>query len=306
MHYQKHFFCGIGGWPLALQLAGWDYPCWSASLPCQPFSLSGKNKGFADPRAQLWNPFLELLKVGQPLVVFGEQVEAVIGKGWVDRVQSDLEAAGYTFGFVVLPAAGVGAPHRRYRIFWVAYADHCDWRNRLRSERAWLRWEGSSGGGIVGHAGSVRCNPAVSGDERSEEETRSAHRPVVDRSGDAGIVADSQQPGLEGHTWHGDDRGEPGRQQSEAGGPAAEGGGWSDYEIIQFKDGSFRRIESGVAPMVAGLPKGVVHCSNQSLPIDPQATQEARKLRLHGYGNSIVAPLGAEFVMAFMELMDLK
>ena len=44
-HYtQCHFFAGIGGWSLALQLAGWsaDKPVWTGSCPCQPFSAAGK------------------------------------------------------------------------------------------------------------------------------------------------------------------------------------------------------------------------------------------------------------------------
>ena len=43
---QCHFFAGIGGWPLALRLAGWpvDKPVWTGSCPCQPFSVAGKRK----------------------------------------------------------------------------------------------------------------------------------------------------------------------------------------------------------------------------------------------------------------------
>ncbi len=43
---QCHFFAGIGGWPLALQLAGWptDRRIWTGSCPCQPFSAAGKKQ----------------------------------------------------------------------------------------------------------------------------------------------------------------------------------------------------------------------------------------------------------------------
>lgn len=46
---QCHFFAGIGGWSLALRLAGWDdaRPVWTGSCPCQPFSCAGRHKGAA-------------------------------------------------------------------------------------------------------------------------------------------------------------------------------------------------------------------------------------------------------------------
>ena len=50
--HQAHFFAGIGGWPLALWLAGWpdDLPVWTGSCPCQPFSVAGKAGGVGDER----------------------------------------------------------------------------------------------------------------------------------------------------------------------------------------------------------------------------------------------------------------
>jgi site-specific DNA-cytosine methylase len=77
-----HFFAGIGGWPLALRLAGWpdDRPVWTGSCPCQPFSAAGKRKGHADER-HLWPAMFGLIRECKPPVVFGEQVASplVIG-----------------------------------------------------------------------------------------------------------------------------------------------------------------------------------------------------------------------------------
>jgi DNA (cytosine-5)-methyltransferase 1 len=49
---QCHFFAGLGGWSLALRLAGIpdDYPLWTGSCPCQPFSVAGSGGGFDDER----------------------------------------------------------------------------------------------------------------------------------------------------------------------------------------------------------------------------------------------------------------
>jgi DNA (cytosine-5)-methyltransferase 1 len=96
---QCHFFAGIGGWPLALRLAGWpdSRPVWSGSCPCQPFSLAGAGTGFADER-HLWPAWFHIIRERNPDVIFGEQVESAIAHGWLDLVQTDLEAQGYAFG----------------------------------------------------------------------------------------------------------------------------------------------------------------------------------------------------------------
>src|SRR3990167_10164333 len=60
---QVHFFAGIGGWPYALQLAGWpdDRPVWTGSCPCQPFSAAGAQKSHADER-HLWPAWFRLIR----------------------------------------------------------------------------------------------------------------------------------------------------------------------------------------------------------------------------------------------------
>lgn len=83
---QCHFFAGIGGWSVALRLAGWDdsRPVWTGSCPCQPFSNAGKRKGKADER-HLWPVWFRLIKAEQPVTLFGEQVASAINMGISDE-----------------------------------------------------------------------------------------------------------------------------------------------------------------------------------------------------------------------------
>src|SRR3990167_8310376 len=75
---QCHFFAGIGGWALALELAEWgDRPVWSGSCPCQPFSAAGKGKAGADER-HLWPEWFRLIRECRPERIFGEQVAGAI------------------------------------------------------------------------------------------------------------------------------------------------------------------------------------------------------------------------------------
>ena len=132
---QCHFFAGIGGWPLALQLAGWpsDRPVWTGSCPCQPYSAAGKQLGDADER-NLWPAFFGLIRERKPDAVFGEQVESAIRHGWLDGISTDLEGEGYTCGHAVLGAHSIGAPHIRQRLYWVADASGTG-RSQLSRQR---------------------------------------------------------------------------------------------------------------------------------------------------------------------------
>ena len=121
---QCHFFAGLGGWSHALRLARWpeDRPVWTGSCPCQPFSAAGAGGGVTDER-HLWPTWFNLIRECRPDVIFGEQVEAAVNHGWLDLVQSDLEGEGYACGSVGIPAGGVGAPHIRQRLWFVADAN---------------------------------------------------------------------------------------------------------------------------------------------------------------------------------------
>lgn len=108
-------------------------------FPCQPYSIAGKRKGKNDDR-HLWPEMLRVIQEVQPTWVVGENVPGLVNwsEGMVfEEVQSDLEAEGYEVQSFILPAAGVGAPHRRDRVWIVAYrsSERCNHGSDNRQER---------------------------------------------------------------------------------------------------------------------------------------------------------------------------
>lgn len=100
-----------------------DIDILTGGFPCQPYSLAGKRLGKADER-HLWPNMLSAIRQCRPKWVVAENVLGIISwnEGVVfEEVQTDLEAEGYQVQPYVLPAAGVDAPHRRDRVWFVAY-----------------------------------------------------------------------------------------------------------------------------------------------------------------------------------------
>ena len=95
----------------------------TGGFPCQPYSSAGKRLGKEDER-HLWPEMLRAIREIQPSWVVGENVRGLTnwnGGLVFDEVQSDLEAEGYEVLPFLLPAAAVNAPHRRDRIWFVAF-----------------------------------------------------------------------------------------------------------------------------------------------------------------------------------------
>jgi len=94
----------------------------TGGFPCQPFSVAGKQKGTSDDR-HLWPEMFRIIKEFTPRWVVGENVKGItnIQDGMVfETVCTDLEGEGYEVRTFNIPAAGVGAPHRRERIWIIA------------------------------------------------------------------------------------------------------------------------------------------------------------------------------------------
>lgn len=98
----------------------------TGGFPCQPYSTAGKRLGKEDER-HLWPEMLRAIREISPRWVVGENVRGLTNwNGGVvfDELQADLEAEGYEVLPFLLPACGVGAPHRRDRIWFIAHASN--------------------------------------------------------------------------------------------------------------------------------------------------------------------------------------
>lgn len=124
----------------------------TGGFPCQPFSYAGKRGGREDER-YLWPEMLRAIDEIRPTWVVGENVAglATMVEDWVltelgcspslfqegksvhdylleqtytiEKIAEGLEGLGYSVQPVLIPAAAVGAPHRRDRIFILAHND---------------------------------------------------------------------------------------------------------------------------------------------------------------------------------------
>ena len=259
---RHHFFAGIGGWELALQLAGWpiDRPVCTASLPCQPFSVAGAQKGKEDERHLLPN-FIGLVKQCNFQTIFGEQVPGAIKHGWLDDLCTEMEREKYRVGKIVLTAAGSGAPHIRQRLYWVA---------------------DSSAKGLQGHG-------------RPEQESVSPGRKGEERY-------DSQSCTVSG-MLKSEGSNTDGRPESQLTATGCQNGRteWDNPDWIYCRDEKYRPIKSSIEPLAHGLFRGMGYSSDPSEPNEPNNTQEARVMRLKGYGNALVPQVAASFIQAFLE-----
>ena len=306
---QCHFFAGIGGWSRALQLAGWssERPVWTGSPPCQSFSTAGKGKGKDDER-HLWPVFFDLIRECNPPTVFGEQVAAAIRYGWLDDLQTDFEREGYASAAVVLPAGGVGAAHKRDRLFFVA--DSHNERHERNSEDGRQAQRRTEYSGSISVADSDSERQQGQRDIRQRLSSEADREREVDRAihdGSLGM-ADSSGPGREGRSSSersqqreigqdgalraSDSVGNSDSDRSQQGNEAAETAGhgnsadtasfWSESEVIYCRDGKHRPIptEPALFPLANGIPNRVGILRGAGNAIVPQAAAEIIKAYL--------------------------
>ena len=105
-----------------------DFDVLVAGFPCQPFSIAGKQKGFDDPRGNLFFEIARIVKDKRPPIIFLENVANLLqhddGKTFL-TIYNALVPYGYTFKYRVIDAIEYGnVPQHRTRIFIVAFLDN--------------------------------------------------------------------------------------------------------------------------------------------------------------------------------------
>ena len=121
-------------------------------FPCQPVSHAGKRKGAADER-WLWPEFLRIIREVRPRWVLAENVPGLLSMDsgrLFGGILRDLAESGYDAEWNIVSAADVGAPHRRDRVFIVAYAPTLGRGRRADNEGAEeAGGDGSTAGGAT-------------------------------------------------------------------------------------------------------------------------------------------------------------
>lgn len=303
---QCHFFAGIGGWSLALELAGWPStrPVWTGSAPCQPYSAAGKSARQSDER-HLWPYQDRLIGECRPSTFFGEQVASAIAAGWIDDVFDGLETKGYACAAAVLPACGVGAPHIRERLWFVADRSESG-DNVANAERGLCEGRpeltlGRSERGIAFDRPGEACTVAdpkhngqhaaevARGDAKDDERGRCARRPDGSEQSERGRFAGNVPASALGNADG--SRSSPWISTSPCGGEGLSkildytsdriARPWQSGQWIDCADGKKRLIEPCIRLLADGFSERVALIGSG--------------------GNAIVPQLAAEFIGAFMD-----
>jgi DNA (cytosine-5)-methyltransferase 1 len=176
--------------------------CWrgkvdlvTAGLPCQPYSTAGKRRADKDARA-LWPAFVDAVRDAQPSAIFLENVPPFLKH--FEAAFERLRALGFEFAPPLRASAiGVGAPHRRRRVF--IFAAHAE-RMQLRDESRWQR--GPSGAARQAQLADAGGRALADAESVSEREPRNEELRTQGRARSIGgrglTTSDAGRPGFEG------------------------------------------------------------------------------------------------------------
>ena len=284
----------------------------TGGFPCQPYSTAGKRKGKDDER-HLWPHMLRTIREVRPRYVVGENVLGLVnwsGGLVFEEVQADLEAEGYEVLPFILPAAGVGAPHRRDRVWFIARAHTHPDSGRL---------EGSAQ--TTKHVANAQGQPG----ERLRPQQPEDRQPQQGQPGGGSLedncrnVTDTDRAGREGRSLQGDQENTaqtgsgPGNRAQRAGldGPSTDtsGGRLQPQGRPAQLEGrrSFLNNSQDDQPAWKNFPTQPPVCGgNDGLPrqLDGITFPKWRNESIRAYGNAIVPQVAFAIFTAIKETED--
>jgi len=280
-------------------------------FPCQDISYAGKGAGLAGARSGLWYEFARIVGEMGPRYVVVENVAALLTRG-IDAVLGTLADLGYDAEWSTLRASDVGAPHRRERVFliaWMADAQGAHGWRELQARGARSRWPGLAGERHeLGDADALReLQP-----ERSQPDERGRIRYGGDELGDptrggrgagAGVEVRRPERGRDGVGDAAGERPEPRelathsvcRRPGERRPPSIAGRSgivqWADATPVRGADGTVRLIPAEAA---AQGPQSPLWPVADGVP--------GRVARLRAIGNAVVPACAYEVGRRLLEI----
>ena len=220
----------------------------TAGYPCQPFSVAGKQKGTEDDR-HIWPYIFRIVTQKRPTWCVFENVYGHIAMG-LDQVLADLESEGYSTRTFVVPACGVNAPHKRNRLWIVAYTNSPRQRSGEGEPRA--SQEGNN-------TGWIREDVSDTNSKRLQEHGHS--KPTVTVSEGGSDVPNPKSIGVQGlwSSWEQEPHAHEGQEVSVRN---SEGGRQTIWDV-----------EPNVGRVAHGIPKRVDRIKGLGNAIVPQIAQ---------------------------------
>lgn len=147
----------------------------TGGFPCQDISVAGSGVGIdLGVRSGLWREMARVVREVRPSYVFLENSPALTSRG-LGRVLGDLAQSGYDARWDCIPAAAIGAPHRRDRIFVAAWAVSDADRDGLREQSE--RGPGRAQEADRGHAEPQHVGALAELGDAAREREQARHPP---------------------------------------------------------------------------------------------------------------------------------
>jgi DNA (cytosine-5)-methyltransferase 1 len=229
--------------------------------PCQPFSVAGKKLGHNDPR-HLWPHIARIVAECQPRLCFFENVGGHLRLGF-EQVHDDLRSMGYGVKAGLFTAEEIGAPHKRERLFILAYRESVVRERSMPERNSCGQSEGTIGSQCANMANTPRAGNYRETANISEADERQIGSLLRIADGSNHVVVDTYRARLERRNAQGHDSTD---EQSPFPPGPSDRSGWQRYlerwshlepSVCGGADGLANRVDrlrlcgNGVVPLVA-------------------------------------------------------